>query len=74
MSSTYRKKYLDPLGDTMRGDLNVIGNVSISGTFTTTTSSFTFNDSTVVTSVTSTGEFLTLTVNGSALAIPLYRY
>jgi len=33
-----------------------------------------FNNSTIVNSVTSTGEYLTLTVNGKPRAIPLFLY
>ena len=31
-------------------------------------------DSTIVSTVTSTGQFMTTTVNGSAVAIPIYIY
>ena len=37
-------------------------------------SEMSFNNSTITTAVTSTGSFMTLTVNGSAVAIPLYTY
>ena len=49
------------------GGFNVVGPINLSGVLS-------FDNSTIVTTVTSTGMWLTVSVNGSALAIPLYLY
>ena len=51
-----------------------IANPTLSASTTIGAGELTFNNSTVVTDVTSTGLFMTLSVNGSAFAIPLYKY
>lgn len=67
----------------VQGDLTVIGNVILGGgggggggpvEGVTLDSETTWTNQTIVTEVSSTGMFMTLTVNGSALAIQLYKY
>lgn len=55
------------------GDLQVGGNINTIGAITAQTIDFT-SASTLVTDVTATGVYVSLFINGSALAIPLYKH